>query len=235
VDDDPAAPPDEDEPLGADDDGDDEDVEPLGDELEPDAPDEDEPLGDADGLLEPLADACTPSFEAVSLSSRPVAFRPSFCWYSRSACRVFGPMMPSTSPGSAPLSFSACWTAFTCSMLPPAPALWLDLPAVPPAFMSLADEPAPVPELVAADEPPLVDGDADVLPDLLLFVSVLAPLPADGLLVAPAPDDVPVALLPDAPPEADPLCANADVASIAPPTVSASALIHVFITVLLLI
>jgi hypothetical protein len=109
------------------------------------------------------------------------------------------------------------------------------LPAVPPAFMSLADEPAPVPELVAADEPPLVDGDADVLPDLLLFVSVLAPLPADGLLVAPAPDDVPVALLPDAPPEADPLCANADVASIAPPTVSASALIHVFITVLLLI
>jgi len=54
--------------------------EPLGDEA--DAPDEDEPLGDAAGLdeLDELpALACTPSFDAVSVSRRPVAFRPSFC------------------------------------------------------------------------------------------------------------------------------------------------------------
>ena len=50
-------------------------------------------------------------------------------------------------------------------------------------------------------------------------------------LVAPAPDvdPLPEPLAPPAPP----LWANADVASIAPARVSASALIHVFITVLL--
>jgi len=55
--------------------------EPLGDDEE--APDEDDPLGDAAGLDEldePAALAWTPSFDAVSLSRRPVAFRPSFCW-----------------------------------------------------------------------------------------------------------------------------------------------------------
>ena len=74
VDEEPAPAPVEDEPLGADDD------EPLGDD--DDAPDEDEPLGEAAGLLvdEVSAFACTPSFEAVSVSIRPVAFRPSFCW-----------------------------------------------------------------------------------------------------------------------------------------------------------
>jgi hypothetical protein len=90
VDDEPEAPPDDvapedDEPLG-----DDEDDEPLGDDDEPeddapvDEPPEVEllPLGDADGLLldEELLLICTPSFDAVSLSRRPVAFRPSFCW-----------------------------------------------------------------------------------------------------------------------------------------------------------
>lgn len=52
------------------------------DEEPPAAPDEDEPLGEAAGLLldEVSAFACTPSFEAVSVSRRPVAFSPSFCW-----------------------------------------------------------------------------------------------------------------------------------------------------------
>ena len=87
VDDEPAA-PDEDDPLGVEDDPLGEDVlgddvlddDPLGDDE--DAPDEDEPLGEAAGLLvdEVSAFACTPSFEAVSVSIRPVAFRPSFCW-----------------------------------------------------------------------------------------------------------------------------------------------------------
>ena len=61
----PEAPLDEDDPLGD----------------EEDAPDEDDPLGAAAGLDdEPLALAWTPSFDAVSLSTRPEAFRPSFCW-----------------------------------------------------------------------------------------------------------------------------------------------------------
>lgn len=50
---------------------------------EPDAPpDVDDPLGDAAGLPEGEVSALawTPSFAAVSLSRRPVAFRPSFCW-----------------------------------------------------------------------------------------------------------------------------------------------------------
>lgn len=73
VDDEPEAPPDEDDPLG-------EDV--LGDDvLDEDAPDEDEPLGEAAGLVDDVsAFAWTPSFDAVSVSRRPVAFRPSFCW-----------------------------------------------------------------------------------------------------------------------------------------------------------
>jgi hypothetical protein len=92
----------EDEPegelLGAEDEPDDE---LLGDE---DAPEDEDPLGEAEGLpaapLSAALPACTPSLDAVSLSRRPVAFNPSFCWYSRSACRVFGPILPSTSPGS---------------------------------------------------------------------------------------------------------------------------------------
>jgi hypothetical protein len=51
-----------------------------------------------------------------------------------------------------------------------------------------------------------------------VFVSALEPLPPLAPLLAPP---------------ALPLCASADVASIAPATVSAKALIHVFITVLL--
>jgi hypothetical protein len=145
------------------------------------------------------------------------------------------------------------------------PAL-LPEPAAP-DFMSVEDEPAPVPELVAGDEPDvllpvcgLAAGEDDDLSVLLevepdapddfvsvlelgladgafvslpvlagVFVSLLEPLPP----VAPAPDEEPVAepLAPLAPP----LWANADVASIAPATVSAKALIHVFITILLLL
>lgn len=79
VDDEPEAPPDEDDPLGEDVLGDDvlDEDDPLGE----DAPDEDEPLGEAAGLVDDVsAFAWTPSFDAVSVSRRPVAFRPSFCW-----------------------------------------------------------------------------------------------------------------------------------------------------------
>jgi hypothetical protein len=141
-----------------------------------------------------------------------------------------------------------------------------------PDFMSVEDEPAPVPELVAGDEPDvlllpvcgLAAGEDDDLSVLLevepdapddfvsvlelgladgafvslpvlagVFVSLLEPLPPVEVPVAPAPDEEPVAepLAPLAPP----LWANADVASIAPATVSAKALIHVFITILLLL
>jgi len=125
-----------------------------------------------------------------------------------------------------------------------------------PDFMSVEDEPAPVPELVAGDEPDvllpvcgLAAGEDDFVsvPELGLadgafvslpvvagvFVSLLEPLPPVEVPVAPAPDEEPVAepLAPLAPP----LWANADVASIAPATVSAKALIHVFITILLLL
>ena len=120
-----------------------------------------------------------------------------------------------------------------------------------PDFMSVEEEPAPVPELVAGDEPDvllpvcglaageddelgLADGAFVSLPVLAgVFVSLLEPLPPVEVPVAPAPDEEPVAepLAPLAPP----LWANADVASIAPATVSAKALIHVFITILLLL
>jgi hypothetical protein len=99
-------------------------------------------------------------------------------------------------------------------------------------FMSVDDEPAPVPDPVAgdvADVAPLLEGEV-----LLSVPGLVDPLPP---LVAPAPDVDPLAApLPEplAPP-APPLWANADVASIAPATVSASALIHVFITVLLML
>jgi len=119
-------------------------------------------------------------------------------------------------------------------------------PAAPePDFMSLDEVPdvAPEPEApveveLPAPVPELVLGlaeDAPLFVSLLeLFVSVLEPLPPDGLLVAPAPDDDPAAPLPE-PLVAPPLWANAEVASMAPATVSAKALIHVFITVLLML
>ena len=84
VEDEPAEPLGADELLGADDEDDPlgevaEDDDPLGDDEE-DASDDDEPLGEADGLLDDeVLLIWTPSFEAVSLSSRPVAFRPSCC------------------------------------------------------------------------------------------------------------------------------------------------------------
>ena len=84
------APVDEPAPLGEDElPGVDEEDDPLGEEADEedplgddeDAPDEDEPLGEAAGLVDEVsALACTPSFDAVSVSRRPVAFSPSFCW-----------------------------------------------------------------------------------------------------------------------------------------------------------
>jgi hypothetical protein len=107
-------------------------------------------------------------------------------------------------------------------------------------FMSVDDEPAPVPDPVVADVPDvlvlgLAEGAFVSVPFVLpgVFVSALEPLPPEDVPVAPAPDDEPLAgplALP-----APPLWANADVASIAPATVSAKALIHVFITVLLML
>jgi hypothetical protein len=92
-----------------------------------------------------------------------------------------------------------------------------------PDFMSVDDEPAPVPDPVAGElaEPlvlPLAEGDDDAPLD--------GELPLLSVLLAPALD-------PDPPPDplaapAPPLWANAVVASIAPATVSAKALIHVF-------
>jgi hypothetical protein len=92
------------------------------------------------------------------------------------------------------------------------------------------DEPELVLELGLADDflsAPFVS--APVLAGVL--VSALEPLPPD---VAPAPalDEEP---LPELLPPAPPPWANADVASIAPATVSAKALIHVFITAVLLL
>ena len=109
--------------------------------------------------------------------------------------------------------------------------------AAPLDFVSDADDPAPVPDPVAGDvEVPLVlglaEGDVLLEGEVLLSVPGLVVPPELGLpLVAPAPDvdPLPEPLAPPAPP----LWANADVASIAPARVSASALIHVFITVLL--
>ena len=117
-------------------------------------------------------------------------------------------------------------------------------------FASVEDEPAPVPDPVAADVPDvlvlgladgafvslpgLADGAFVVLPGLAgVFVSALEPLPPEDVPLAPALDGEPLAgplALP-----APPLWANADVASIAPATVSAKALIHVFITILLML
>lgn len=61
-------------------------------------------LGEADGVEAPaallLALASIPSLAIVSESSRPLLFRPSLLWKSRSAAWVFGPILPSTSPGS---------------------------------------------------------------------------------------------------------------------------------------
>jgi hypothetical protein len=73
-------------PLGADELlGVDDEVDPLGDDaldeepLGEDDDEDDDPLGEAAGL-DVSAFAWTPSFAAVSLSRRPVAFSPSFCW-----------------------------------------------------------------------------------------------------------------------------------------------------------
>lgn len=94
-------------------------------------------------------------------------------------------------------------------------------------------EPDAPEDFVSVLELGLADGAFVSLPVVAgVLVSALEPLPPVELPVAPALDDEPVAdpLVPLAPP----LWANADVASIAPATVSAKALIHVFITVLLL-
>lgn len=72
---------------------------------------------EADGwllLVEPEAEAEappeTPSAERVCWSSWPEPEMPCACWKLCNAAWVFGPILPSTGPGSLPLSFRACWT-----------------------------------------------------------------------------------------------------------------------------
>ena len=67
-------------------------------------------------LVELEADAPPemPSAARVCWSSEPDPDKPCACWKLVSAAWVFGPILPSIGPGSWPLSFSACWTCFTC-------------------------------------------------------------------------------------------------------------------------
>jgi hypothetical protein len=106
--------------------------EPLPDELPvpeelpiPEEPEEELPAPDEPLLLEePMPDdelaTSTPSALAVFSSMRPVAVRLLDFWNSRKAPCVFGPITPSSGPGSMPLLFKAAWTCFTFSfdMLP---------------------------------------------------------------------------------------------------------------------
>src|SRR5262245_17204450 len=52
--------------------------------------------------------ASTPSLARVARSRRPLSARPSCFWNSRRAAVVFGPTVPSASPGSKPRVLSAC-------------------------------------------------------------------------------------------------------------------------------
>jgi hypothetical protein len=109
-------------------------------------------------------------------------------------------------------------------------------------FMSVLEEPAPVPEpeaLEPLDVEGLADG-VDVAPEpALFFMSLSVPLVAPGALPVPAPDVLLAAPLlapePLAPPAPEPLppCAKAVAATMTPATVSASALVQIFIEVLL--
>ena len=84
---------------------------------EPLIPDDELPLEDPVPADEATS---TPKALAVLLSMRPVACKLLDFWNSRSALWVFGPMTPSSGPGSMPLLFNAAWTCFTFSfdMLP---------------------------------------------------------------------------------------------------------------------
>ena len=92
-----------------------------------------------------------------------------------------------------------------------------------PDFMSVLEELVlPAPDFMSVDD----EGDGELplsAPPLVLGLLVLAPAPDDDPPVAPLLELLPAPW------------ANADVASIAPATVSASALIHVFITILLML
>jgi hypothetical protein len=113
---------------------------------EPVAPEEPMPelLPDEDPVPEDEATS-TPRALAVLLSRRPVACRLLDFWNSRSALCVFGPMTPSSGPGSMPLLFNAAWTSLTFSFDMLWPALRPPVPSLPvwprSVFMSLDDEP----------------------------------------------------------------------------------------------
>jgi hypothetical protein len=76
-------------------------------------------FADADGwFIDDEAEA----LDSLETPGRPATFA---CFALSRAAWVFGPMMPSTGPGSKPLSFSACWSWRTDSS-PFAPAAMLE-------------------------------------------------------------------------------------------------------------
>jgi hypothetical protein len=85
----------------------------------------DEPEDFEDELLPDVEEPSTPNASLVLLSSVPLADSPCCCWKAFNADFVFGPMMPSISPGSWPLSLSACCTFFTSSLPAALLAEWL--------------------------------------------------------------------------------------------------------------
>ena len=82
---------------------------------------------------------------------------------------VFGPMIPSTGPGSIPLSWRAFWTLFTCSELAPSDMLVPD-----------CEVPAALP---APEDGMLLPLPGAVVPD--------CPIPAPGFALPVAPEPVP--------------------------------------------
>src|SRR5689334_7560735 len=126
-------------------------------------------------------------------------------------------MTPSMSPGSWPLSFSACCTAFTCSELPPIAA-----PPLCAEFMSDADD--LVSDFIVPDDvevEPLADGD-DVLPLVEPLADGELPLLSVLVLVPAAPLDEPALL-----PALLGPCASAGAAANAKATASADAPVSV--------
>lgn len=109
--------------------------------------------------VEPLP-PCTPSAESVCESSWPLAWMPCCCWKLVRACWVFGPMMPSTGPGSCPFCCRACWACFTFSSpADDALAPWPLVDVSPPPEAEA--EPLP---LAWVEAPRSLDDDADEEP-----------------------------------------------------------------------
>jgi hypothetical protein len=125
-------------------------------EAEPDRPDEDAELPATEFRPGMSAFAC-------------------FAWSM--AAWVRGPMMPSTGPGSKPLSFSACWSCFTCSS--PCEALPAEALCEPLSELPLALAPLVALEPLLALEPLVALEPDEDIPE----ADWLAEAEADGWLV----------------------------------------------------